>query len=1013
MFQVLRAHYRSFFFLLFLLVLTGAVIASYLPVALLPPVSFPKIRVSLETASKPINLTNIELTTPVESIVRQVPGVQGVRSRTSRGKADISIDFGWGVDMERAALQISSAIAQISSSLPSDLQLTVTRMNPTSFPILGYSLVSNTLSPTALYDLARYQLMPLFLDVSGVADVQVLGGAIEEYHVLIDPIKLKAVGLALSDVDAMLTASNLVNEVGRLDQHYQLNLLVAGFQVKTLDQLQNLVLKGTGHHLIYLRDVAIVESAQTPQWISVTADGKDAVIIQVLQQPNSNSLQITHAIESKIDAFRKRAPQGVVISSWYDQSQLVKESASHVGRALIIGVVLAAGVLLVALGSFKIATIVLIVIPAVLLMTVIAMYLLNINFNMMSLGGLAAGIGLMLDDVIVVAEYIVRRVRMKRDITPNTIWQAAADFLPSLAGTSAATVVILMPLAFLGNVTGAFFQTLSLTMASGLVISFLAAWLAVPMLASFLLTKRDAEAKDEGSTITSLQTSYTKWMTKIFAKPSIVLCGLLPVLVIGAYSYYQIGSGFLPAMDEGGFILDYHAKPGTSLAETDRLVRQAESIIQGISEVDTYTRRTGTQLDGGVTDANEGDFFIRLKPLPRRGIDEVMNEMRSAIKELVPGLSIELAQLMEDAVGDLTDVPQPIEIKIFDDHPTHLEGVAHRVAAAIRSISGVVDVHNHIVVAGKTLEITIDPVKAALAGMDVASITHMLNDYLTGVVSTRLVDHVKTIGVRLWVQEDLRDNENALKNLILRAPNGNTFPLEQVATLRLIPGESEIHKDNLKRMVVVTGRISGRDLGSTIKDVQEVLDQPDFLPKSAYYVLGGLYQQQQVAFHGLLRVFVAAAALVFLLVLILFENYRIAAVIILMPLLSMSAVFIGLWITDIELNISSMMGMTMILGIMTEVAIFFFSEYQQIAKPDSGFMALLEAGHKRMRPIVMTTLTTILALLPLALSSSGASMHQPLAIAIISGMIVQLPLVLIVMPALFWCLRKRDTSSNR
>jgi multidrug efflux pump subunit AcrB len=641
-------------------------------------------------------------------------------------------------------------------------------------------------------------------------------------------------------------------------------------------------------------------------------------------------------------------------------------------------------------------------VPAVLATTVVLLDTLGMSFNIMTLGGMAAAVGLIIDDAIVMVEHIMRRQLEGGLPHHERVMNAALEFFRPLAGSSAATLVIFVPLAFLGGVTGAFFKALSLTMASGLFISFLVTWLAVPILADHWLTEKDVEAEHGGRLTAWFHARYAQIMTALLARPAWLLAGIVPLLVAGVLAYRAVGSGFMPAMDEGGFILDYRSLPGTSLTETDRLLRQVEAIIAANPNVATYSRRTGTQLGGGITEANEGDFFVRLKPEPRAPIEDVMDDIRVQVERDVPGLDIELAQLMEDVIGDLTAVPQPIEVKIFADDPRQLSALAQSTAAALRRIPGIVDVKNGINPAGDALEIHVDRVKAALEGVDPDGVTRSLATLLGGSVTTEIEQGPKMVGVRLWTPADLRDTDGKLAGLLLRAPDGHLFPLKRVAEVVPIQGQPQINRENLKRMVAVTARLSGRDIGSAAAEVKRTMDAPGMLPEGVYYELGGLYRQQQIAFRGLLAVLAAAVALVFLLLVFLYERFRIAVSVLAIPVLCLSAVFIGLWAAGIELNISAMMGMTMIVGIATEVAIFYFSEFQSLAGNMPRRQALIEAGKNRMRPIAMTTLAAILTLLPLALAiGRGAAMQQPLAVAIIAGLVVQLPLVLLVMPVLF------------
>jgi len=554
-------------------------------------------------------------------------------------------------------------------------------------------------------------------------------------------------------------------------------------------------------------------------------------------------------------------------------------------------------------------------------------------------------------------------------------------------------------------------------MAASLIVSFLVAWLVVPLLAWYLVKPKDGAQEDSVPWMEWIQGRYVRLMERSFSRPTLLIPVVVLLLVGGWLCYGLIGSGFMPVIDEGGFVLDYVAPPATSLTETDRLLRQVEDLLQKTPEIQTYSRRTGLRLSEGLSEANKGDFFVRLKPLPRRSIHEVMDEVRRRIQQTVPGLQIAMAQLMEDLIGDLTAVPEPIEIKLFSDDGDLLRAFAPQVAQHIQSVRGVVDVKSGIVLAGDALEVHVDREKAALEGIAPETVTMRLKEFLTGGVTTWVQQDPKMVGVRVWVPESERATASDISRLRMRAPDGHLFPIKRVAKTEIITGQPQIIRENLKRMVPVTARISGRDMGSTVQAVRTVLNQPGFLPKGLYYRLGGLYKEQQRAFRGLLAVIVSAAVLVFVLLLFLYESIRIGIILLLIPMLSLTAVFIGLWLTGIELNVSAMMGMTMVIGIVTEAAIFYYSEYQQLDNNIQYKERLIQAGLKRLRPLTMTTLVAIFALLPLALGiGQGSAMQQPLAIAIISGLAVKMLLVLMVLPTLLLLLVKKrgeETSDSK
>ncbi|MDD5581536.1 MAG: efflux RND transporter permease subunit [Methylobacter sp.] len=1000
-------HRRSILFALSMIAIAGFFEIYNTPVSLFPQVTFPRVVINLNAGDMPAERMAIQVTWPVEEAVRAVPGVLTVRSATSRGSADISINFNWGTDMVSAMLQVASAINQIRSTLPPALAFGVKRMDPTIFPVLGYSLTSGVHSLVELRDMVLYQIRPILSAIPGVAKVDVLGGAIAEYQVLVDPARINALGLSLNDIATSLSAANVIQAVGRLEQNYKLYLLLANTQFQGSEQISQTILRSGQNGLVYLGDVAQVVKTTAPQWQRITAEGRDAVLFQLNQQPGSSTVDIARNAQSQLELIKQKLPAGIKIAKWYDQSDLIVASALSVREALLIGLGLSIVTLLVFLRNIKVTLIAAITVPMALSATVLIIHLLGIGFNIMTLGGMAAAVALIIDDAIVMIEHIIRRMREASGTYQERIHLAANEFSKPLAGSSASTIIIFAPLAFLSGVSGSFFKALSITIASALFISFIVAWLAVPLLAAHTLTQKDTEQEENGPLTRWFHQRYQNLLQVMLPRPWLILTALLPLLAAGFFGWQQTGSGFMPSMDEGGFILDYRAAPGTSVSETDRLLKQVEKILRYTPEVETYSRRTGNSLGGFMTEANQGDFFVRLKPLPRRSLNEVMDSVREQIGMQVPGLSIELAKLMEDIIGDLTAVPQPIEVKLYANDGKLLEQLANKIAPALAKIPGVVDLNNGVIPAGDAVNIRVLRDKAALEGLSPTAVQQTLNNYLAGTITTQLQEGPKMVNLRVWIPANERSTMRALDHLRILAPNSASnssinshwVPLKRIAEITTETGQAQIARDNLKRMVAVTARISGRDMGSAIADVIKTLDQPGMLPKDVYYVLGGLYEQQRVAFHDLIIVFIAAVALVFILLLYLYEHFHVALAMMLTTLSAVAAVFVGLWLTNTELNITAMMGMTMVIGIVTEVSIFYYSEYQSLPASEVGVQRMITAGNNRMRPIAMTTVAAILALMPLALGiGAGSEMLQPLAIAIVSGLIVQIPLVLIVLP---------------
>jgi CzcA family heavy metal efflux pump len=995
-------HSRSIVLVAVAVAIAGVVSAVSLPVGLFPQVSFPRVVVDLEAGSRPSDQMALLVTRPVEEAIRTVPGVLDVRSTSSRGSAQASIDFGWGRDMISSTLLVDAAISQILPNLPAGTGYTVRRMDPTVFPIISYALMSDSVSPVALHDLAQYQIVPLLSSIAGLARVDVQGGETAEVEVLADPQKLAAYNLSMTDVADALSKGNVLQAVGRLQDNHKLYLVMADHSVGKSHTVGDIVVRTDPAGVTRVRDVATVQNGSVPQWTRVVEDGKPAVLFNVYEQPDGNAVQIAQAVHTKLAAFK--LPPGVRIVNWYDQSVLVTQSAGSVRDAVLIGLVLAGLVLILFLRSWRVTLIAVLAVPATLASAILVLSVLGMSFNIMTLGGIAAAVGLLIDDVIVMIEHIARRAgapAAEGVLTGSAaVLPASREFLRPLTGSSLATLIVFMPLGFLSGVTGAFSKALSVTMVAALAISYLMTAFVVPVMARQLVNFdhwHDPAQAGDGF----LARTHTRLLDRLFGRPWLFLIILVPLLALGWFAYNAVPTGFMPSVDEGGFILDYYTPPGTSLTETSREVAEIDAILKATPEVDTFSRRLGTGLGGDLGESYHGDYFVRLKPDHARSTPDVMAAVLAEVQAKVPGVEIELAQLMEDLIGDLTAVPQPIEIKLYGADTTALAPQAEKVAAVISGINGVVEVKSGVKLAGDALDLQIDPVRAGFEGVTADDIARAVDAALNGTVATQLPQATKFVGVRVRIPNASQLRETALGDLPIRAADGHVFPLRRVAQLVPVTGQPEISRDNLQPMIAVTGRIEGRGIGAAVADVQKALSKPGVLAPGIRYELGGLYQQQQIAFSGLARVFVAALIAEFILLLFLYERVWLPIIIIACSLLSTTAVFTALWLTGVDLNITALMGMTMIIGIGTEMAIFYVSEYTELAAHMEPRRALREASRNRLRPITMTTLAAILTLMPLAFAvGQGSAIQQPLAISIIAGLLLQFPLVLLVMPVL-------------
>ena len=999
--RFLTSHGRTVWLAVILLTLAGLVAGSRLPVSLFPHIDYPRVIVSVEAGNRDAAQMAAEITRPIEIALRAVPGVTRIRSTTSRGSAEVSMNFGWGDDIVAAKLATQGALATILPDLPLGTRFDVRRADPSIFPVVGISLTSKSLDTTALRRLAELKILPALSTVPGVAGVDVLGGAPREFAVDVDPGRLQALGLSLTDVATALGKANSVRGVGKLEDRHRLYLVLVENRIATVADIAATPIRISdkpGAGMVTLGQLATVRPAQAPVFTRVTSDSRDSVLVNIRQAPSGDTVAIVRAVTARIK--QTGLPPSVVATPYYDQSELVTGAANAVRDAILIGAVLAGMVLFFFLRSGRLMLITALMLPAVLAATCLVLFVLGLSFNMMTLGGMAAVVGLIVDDAVVMLEHMIRRMQEGVARGPASLLAAAAEMGRPLIGSTLATTIVFLPLAFVSGVTGGFFKALAITMVAALAFSLVYARVVIPLVAAYWLRDKDADAAERANPIMHrLDRGYAHLGDKAFAKPRrfTLILGMVLALA-GAFAWTRVPSGFMPAMDEGGFVLDYKAQSGAALSDTDRLLRQVEAIIKATPEVASYSRRTGVQLGGGLTEADQGDFFIRLNGGSRRSIDAVMTDIRDRIDTQIPGLQIEMIQLMGDLIGDLTAVPQPIEVKLFGQDRAVLGEAAKRVAASLSKIIGVVEVVDGLRVAGDAISVTVDRGTAAQQGLDADAVATQLEAAIGGTSATQVRVGEQLIDVRLRAPPELRQRAAQIGDIVLTAPDGHGVRVRQIATVKVVAGQQQLTREDLAPFIAVTARLNGRDLGSAMKDVRAAVTSAK-LPTSIRVDYGGLYAEQQKSFADLSLVFAAALLLTALLLTFMFERIAWTLAALCTVLLSAASVLIGLWLTGIELNISALMGLTMVVGMVTELVIFYLAEID----PDqpTELAALREAGAKRLRPILMSALIAILTLAPLALGvSRGAGLQTPLATAIIFGLFAAVPLVLLFLPAM-------------
>jgi len=1023
-------HSKPVIFVILTLALVGGYLAFSIPVAVFPATNFPRILIAVDNGVMPTDQMMVTITRPIEEAVNSVPGLQEVRSITSRGSAEIDLFFDWNVDMFQTLQYVNAAISRVQPELPPTASVVANRMTFASFPIIGYSLTSQTVPQTRLWEMATYEIKPRLNRLDGVSTVLVQGGQQPEFHITPDPAKLLTANVTVTDILDTMRRTNLIDSPGLFERNHQLVLALVSGQVQTPQQIADAVIKNTPAGVpVRIGDVATVAPGVKPVYTIVTANGKPAVLININRQPDSNTVQVADEVHAQVEEIRKSLPPGIEIRPFYDQSIIVGDSIKSVRDAILLGLILASIILVVFLRDWGTSIVAGLVIPVTVLVTFVALKLLNQSFNLMTLGGLAAAVGLVIDDAIVVVENIV----LHRDAGEGrlqAIHGALQEITIPLIFSTITPVVVFLPLISITGVTGTFFRALAVTMGISLFASLALALTWTPNLSQYFIGRRKAlptseeEVRSEEESVSRLLAVeelslggffrkivdfHAYWLRRALARPRWLAVMSLVLVAASYFCYRYSGSDLMPEMDEGGFTLDYWTPSGTSLAETDRMVGHMEQILNSVPEVESTSRRTGLELGlAAVTEANRGDILVKLKKDRSRNIDDVMEDVRAKVTTQEPAVRVEFVQVLQDMIGDLTSEPEPIQIKLFSQDPALLQTWAPKVAETIGKISGVVDVLDGIenTISGPSTTFQINPSVAARTGFTPEEIATDAAAVLEGEpAATPVVSNDRPYIVRARYPAENRASLEAIRDTLLTSSSGKTATLGALATITELPPQTEIRRENLQRDVSVTARLEGTDLGSAVAAVQKAVDALH-LPSSIRVEYGGTYKQEQKSFRDLIFVLILAIVLVFIVLLFEFGTFAAPLAILASALLSTSGVFIALVITRTTFNVSSFMGMIMVVGIVAKNGILLLDADQKFrALGLSAEDAMLQAGRRRLRPIVMTALATVAGMLPLAFAlGAGAQMLQPLAIAVIGGVLVSMVLSLIITPAVHFYL---------
>ena len=987
-----------------LLAAAGLVAAFSLPSDIYPPLVFPRIVAIGHSGTLPARTMMLTVSRPIEQTLMEVPGVRRVRSTTFRGATEISAQFDPSTDMVVALQQAQGKVAEIRGDLPADLDLVLDRLTPSAFPFVSINL-SGGLTAAELYDYAFYVMRPAISRVAGVGNVEVLSSDTREIEVIADPAKLTAAGLTIGDVADALKGSNQLQPVGRYTAGGLQHLVLASGLWKSINDIPPTPVVVKGGSTIRVADIATVQNGAPDRTMLISGGGRVAANINVSQQIGANILEVRAGVERALADLVKSLPAGLRLLKTYDLAEFVSTAIANVRDAILIGAALAVIVLLVFLRDWRLTLVASITLPLTVMTTFLVMRWLGQTINLMSMGGLAVAIGLVIDDAVVVVEGIYRHLDSGEP--PNlSVARAMHELVAPVVGSTLTTVVVFVPLGMLSGVVGQFFRALSITLAAAVLISLVQALTLIPLLARIAARRREKTAVPLHHSGGRLERAYSRGLDVTLRRPLAGLVVALVLAIAGALLFHAMGTGFLPEADEGGFVIDYRTPPGSALEETDRVLRRMEDVLQHTPDVAAFTRRTGSELGLFATQQNGGDILVRLKPRPaRRSSDEVITALRDRLTEAAPGVEIEFIQLLQDMIGDLEGAPTPIEVKVFGDDPDTLSKISEQVEKTLQGTQGVVDI---VGVQRGNPESTweIDPVAAGRLGLTLTQVSEQLSDAWLGDVQTQLRLTDRAIPVRVRYPDSYRFDPAQMAATPVRASDGRTVPLGTLAHATTTPGEIILQRENLRQMALVTAHLEDRDLGSAVQEVQTKLQELK-LPVGYTTEVGGQYASQRQSFRELLTVFAIAAALVFIILVVQFGSFLPALLILGAAPLSLAGAFALLLITGTDLNVSSAMGLILLVGLVVKNGIVLLDYAHHLHAAGHPFNDALEiAGRVRLRPILMTTLCTLFGLLPLALGfGAGAELQRPLALAVIGGLSLSTFVTLYLVPVAYRALR--------
>lgn len=995
-------HGRGLFFIAAAGTAAGLYAGLKLPKGVYPEVTFPREQVVAQLAGAPAATVLAGVTRPLEAALASVPGVQVVRTRTIRGAVELSLFFSEDTDMAQAHPLVLSRIAQARGALPPEVELTAERVLASSFPILSFN-VEGPYPSEQLYEIAQYTLRPAVSGLPGVGLVSVQSSEVPETQVLLDPARLRAAHLTVPQVAERLRAANKVQTVARIDDQHELALGVVTGEMTDAAQIAQTVVGGTAAQPLRISDLGTVARGLSPRTTLIRVDGRPGAILNVARRASGDILALDAAVQDTLAALQPSLPPGIQIKPVYQQAQFVADAVRGVRDAVLYGALFAVLVLAIFLRDLRATLVAALSLPLTMGMTLLVLRMLGQTLNLMSLGGLAIAVGLVIDDAVVIVEAVHRH--LEAGLSPaESARKGTEELFWPVVGTTVTTVVVFLPLGLLGGVAGQFFASLSVALAIAVTLSLPVALAVLPSVAARIL--RPARRPSLGA---GLAARYARLLTKSLGRPRLIAAGAAVFVLGGALLGTRLDTGFLPEADEGSYIIDYFAPVGASLVEADAAARKVEAVVASTPETVGFSRRLGAELGPPVaTLPSRGDVAVRLRSGTRRGIDEIMDEQRKAIAASAPGLRVEFVQVLADMLGDLQGSPEPVEVRFHGQDPSVLRELAAMAAGRIRDVPGLVDLFDGNEGCAPELDLRIDPLLAGRQRLPAQAVADQLGAAFLGEVATQLrkPDHLEDVRVRI---SGASDSRLVLETAQVQSPDGSaSLPVAALASVTRTCPPAALLRYNQRNMVHVTARLSGTSLGAAVSAVRSRL-RGLTLPVGYTWELGGLYEQQQQSFSSLLVVLVAAVLAVAAVLLFQLRSFTWSGAVLAAAPVALAAGALTLWATRTPLNVSSLMGGILLVGLVVKNGILMLDHALEAQQRGVGRReALLEAARERLRPILMTTFATLAALLPLVAGiGAGGELHRPLAIAVVGGLAFSTAATLFLVPLLAALERKK------